>query len=146
MVNTLSSIFESIDTAVRLAENVSLRKNEWLPRYHRMTNRLSAYVIDKLRETRTFTSVSKEVNLSISTVIRIFNFVSYSNQSLPVVIGIDEFKGNTGRDKYQCIITDIKNGRVVDILPTRYKQYYRLDSLRTGQRNSSVYLMCKNLY
>jgi len=96
-------------------------KNDWLPRYHRMTNRLSAYVIDKLRETRTFTSVSKEVNMSISTVIRIFDLVSYSNKSLPEVVGIDEFKGNTGRDKYQCIITDIKNGRVLDILPTRYK-------------------------
>lgn len=96
-------------------------KNNWLPRYHRMTNRLSAYVIDKLREARTFTSVSKEVNLSISTVIRIFDFVSYSNRSLPEVIGIDEFKGNTGKEKYQCIITDIKNGRVLDILPTRYK-------------------------
>lgn len=96
-------------------------KNDWLPRYHRMTNRLSAYVIDKLRETRTYASVSREVNLSITTVMRIFVLVNYSPQTLPEVIGIDEFKGNTGRDKYQCIITDIKNARVLDILPTRYK-------------------------
>lgn len=86
-----------------------------------MTNRLSAYIIDKLREVRTFTSVSREVNLSVTTIIRVFNLVSHSNQSLPDVIGIDEFKGNAGGDKYQCIITDIKNGRVLDVLPTRYK-------------------------
>lgn len=40
---------------------------------------------------------------------------------MPEVIGIDEFKGDTGGEKYQCIITDIKNGRVLDVLPTRYK-------------------------
>lgn len=43
--------------------------NSFLPKYHRMTNRLSAFVIDKLRDERSFTSVAKEVNLSISTVI-----------------------------------------------------------------------------
>lgn len=95
--------------------------NDWLPRYHRMTNRIGAYIIDKLREVRTFTSVGREVNLSVTTVIRVFNIVNYSPQSLPEVIGIDEFKGNTGKEKYQCIVTDIKTGKVVDILPTRYK-------------------------
>ena len=43
-----------------------------------MTNRLVAYVIDKLRYEASFTSVAKEVNLSLPTVIRIFDLVSYS--------------------------------------------------------------------
>jgi len=122
--------YRCIDCGKRFFE-----KNDWLPRYHRMTNRLSAYIIDKLREVLTFTSVSREVNLSPTTVIRMFNLVSYSNRSLPEVIGIDEFKGNTGGDKYQCIITDIKNGRVLDVLPTRYKHElcsYFKDFDRTG--------------
>jgi transposase len=96
-------------------------QNTFLPRYHRMTNRLSAYVIDKLSDVRSFTSVSREVNLSVSTVIRIFDFVKYTQKKLPGVISIDEFKGNTNGEKYQCIITDPVNKTIVDILPARYK-------------------------
>jgi transposase len=98
-------------------------KNTFLPRYHRMTNRLSAYVIDRLSDVRSFSSVAREVNLSVSTVIRIFDLVGYTPVSLPQVLSIDEFKGNTGREKYQCIITDPVNKRIIDILPTRYKHH-----------------------
>ena len=35
---------------------------------------------------------------------------------------IDEFKGNTGNIKYQCIITDPASKRVLDILPDRSQQ------------------------
>ena len=79
----------------RFAEN-----NSFLPRYHRMTNRLSTYIIDRLREVTSFSSIAREVNLSVSTVIRIFDFVSYSPKKLPVALSIDEFKGNTNREKY----------------------------------------------
>lgn len=95
-------------------------KNTFLPRYHRMTNRLSAYVIDRLRETCSFTSIAKQVNLSVSTVIRIFDLVQYGKPQLGSVVAIDEFKGNTTNEKYQCILTDPENGRVLDILPNRY--------------------------
>ena len=97
--------------------------NSFLPRYHRMTNRLSAFVIDKLRDERSFTSVAKEVNLSVTTVIRIFDTVSYPKAELTEAISIDEFKGNTWGEKYQCILTDPVNKRVLDILPERYKPY-----------------------
>ena len=97
--------------------------NTFLPKYHRMTNRLSAFVIDKLRDERSFTSVAREVNLSVSTVIRIFDTVSYPKPELSEVLSIDEFKGNTWGEKYQCILTDPVNKRVLDILPERYKPY-----------------------
>lgn len=98
-------------------------KNTFLPRYHRMTNRLSAYIIDKLTSEISFTLVAKEVNLSVTTVIRVFDLVSYSLKTLPDVISIDEFKGNTNGEKYQCIITDPVNKVVLDILPNRQKYY-----------------------
>lgn len=98
-------------------------KNSFIPRYHRMTNRLCAYIIDKLRCEVSFKTVAKEVNLSVSTVIRIFDFVSYSPQKLPVALSIDEFKGNTNGEKYQCILTDPVNKVVFDILPKRYEHY-----------------------
>lgn len=98
--------------------------NSFLPRYHRMTARLAAYVISELSDVRSYSSVARSVNLSVSTVIRIFDMVQYSSTALPFVLSIDEFKGNTNGEKYQCIITDPVNRRIVDILPSRDK--YRL--------------------
>lgn len=96
----------------------------FLPRYHRITNRLAAYVIDQLKSEYSFTSVAKSVNLSVSSVIRIFDIVSFPKPNkLPRVFAIDEFKGNTGNIKYQCIITDPSSGRVLDILHERSQQY-----------------------
>ncbi len=36
---------------------------------------------------------------------------------------IDEFKGNTNGEKYQCILTAPVNQIVLDILPMRYEHY-----------------------
>ena len=70
---------------------------------------------------RSFTSVAKEVNLSVSTVIRMFDVIGSPKVSMPKVLSIDEFKGNAGKEKYQCIITDPENSTILDILPTRHK-------------------------
>ena len=57
---------------------------------------------------------------SVSTVIRVFDIVSYiAPKTLPSVIAIDEFKGNTGDEKYQVILTNPQTGEILDILPTR---------------------------
>lgn len=122
----------------RFSEN-----NSFLPRYHRMTNRLSAYVIDRLRNEYSFSSVAREVNLSVSTVIRIFDFVSYSPKNLPVALSIDEFKGNTNSEKYQCILTDPVNKVVLDILPKRYESYLTdyFNSFSKDQRNKVKYFV-----
>lgn len=98
-------------------------RSEFLPKYHRMTNRLCAFVLDKLRDERSFTSVAREVNLSVSTVIRIFDYISYPKAKLPKTLSIDEFKGNTWGEKYQCVLTDPVNKVVLDILPERYGHY-----------------------
>jgi transposase len=95
--------------------------NSFLPRYHRMTNRLASYIISKLSDVRSFTSVAREVNLSVATIIRIFDCINYGKpQKLPEVVSIDEFKGNTSGEKYQCILTDPVRHRILDILPARY--------------------------
>jgi transposase len=91
----------------------------FLPRYHRMTNRLIAYVIESLRKVGSIKSVAKAVNLSESTVGRIFDHLEYKNKKLPTVLGIDEFKGNADGEKFQCIITDPEHKEVLDILPNR---------------------------
>ena len=96
-------------------------ENKWLPRYYRLTKRLVGYIIDRLSDVRSFVSVAKEVNLSVSTVIRMFDVVGVPKVRMPKVLSIDEFKGNTGSEKYQCIITDPENSNILDILPTRNK-------------------------
>lgn len=92
----------------------------FLPKYYRMTNRLTVYILDKLGEERSFSSVAREIKLSVPTVIRVFDLVSYTApKPLPTVIAIDEFKGNAGDEKYQCILTDPQTCKILDILPTR---------------------------
>jgi transposase len=64
-------------------------------------------------------SIAKECNVSVPTITRVFNYVNYSFKFLPSVLSIDEFKGNAGNHKYQCILTDPKNKRGLDILKRR---------------------------
>ena len=94
---------------------------DFLPRYHRMTSRLISQILVLLASTHSFKSVGKQLNLSTSTVVRVFDHLSYAPSSLPRILSFDEFKGNTGHEKYQCIITDPKHHRIIDILPNRYK-------------------------
>lgn len=99
-------------------------KNSFLPRYYRITSRLAAYIISNLSDVRSFSSVAHEVSLSVSTIIRVFDCINYGKpQQLPEVVSIDEFKGNTNREKYQCILTDPVHHRILDILPTRYSHH-----------------------
>lgn len=91
----------------------------FVPRYHRMTSRLASYILTKMRNVHSMSSIAKECNVSVSTVTRVFNYVNYSSKNLPSVLSIDEFKGNAGNHKYQCILSDPKNKRVVDILKGR---------------------------
>lgn len=110
-------------------------KNNFLPRYHRMTVRLIFYVLEKLKSPVSYTSVSKETNLSTSTIIRIFNTVGIKTKNIPEIIAIDEFKGDTGGEKYNCIITDPVKHTVIDILPSRHFSYLSTYFSKIENRN-----------
>jgi len=84
-----------------------------------MTSRLAAYVISALKEIGSMKGVAERANISQSTVVRIFDHVGYFNMDLPRVLSIDEFRGNAGGEKFQCIVTDPENKKVLDILPNR---------------------------
>jgi transposase len=98
----------------RFIENSSL-----FTRYQRMTNRLQQYIISCFASPRSATSIAKECRCSVSTVMRLFGIVSYPKPQLPPVIAIDEFKGNAGGHKFQCILSDAANKKILDILPSR---------------------------
>ena len=98
--------------------------NEFLPKYHRMTSRLIETVIEKLSDERSFSSVARETGLSVSTIIRIFDHIQYPTLKVcPSVLSIDEFKGNTGGEKFNVILCDPQTKRVLDILPERKESY-----------------------
>ena len=112
-------------------------KSPFIPRYHRMTTRLVKYVVSQMRNTHSITSISKSCNLSIPTVFRIFKYINYSPPKLPKVLSIDEFKGNAGSRKYQCILTDPKNKKVLDILKGR-EQHILSEYFRSFEDRSNV--------
>jgi transposase len=94
-------------------------KVSFVPRYHRMTSRLVSLIVEKMRSTHSMSSIADECNVSVHTITRVFNYVNYSFKHMPSVLSIDEFKGNAGKKKYQCIITDPKNKKVLDVLEGR---------------------------
>ena len=96
--------------------------NTFLAKYQRMTQRAITGLLEKLSDSRSYTSVAKEFDISTSTVIRFFKNIQYSKPTeLPEVIGIDEFKGNSGGEKFHGILTDLGKRKVIDILKTRYE-------------------------
>ena len=100
-----------------------LEDNKFLNVYQRMTSRLVNEILLKLESERSFTSIAKEYNISVNTVIRLFDKLQYPKINFEdvEVLSIDEFKGNTGGEKYNCIIADPKRKIILDILPKRYK-------------------------
>lgn len=127
-VKDLPSFGKNVNLILRKRRYVCLSCNkrfyekiQFLPRYHRMTSRVIHEALILLASTVSFKSVAKQLNLSTSTVVRIFDHLSYSPSALPRIISFDEFKGNTGHEKYQCIVTDPEHHKIVDILPNRYK-------------------------
>ena len=111
---------------------------DFLPRYHRMTNRLVAYIISELSNAVPVTFVAKKAGVSPTTVNRIFDHVQYSRPySLPKAIAIDEFKGNAGGEKYQCILVDPKKKRILDILPDR-KQSHLIEYIKSYSRHERL--------
>ena len=89
----------------------------------------------KTESVRSFTSIAKEVNLSVSTVIRFFDMLAFdAPKQLPQVLSIDEFKGNTGKEKYQVIITNPADRTVIDILPDR-KQSHLISYFKQWNRD-----------
>jgi len=115
--------------------------NSFLPRYHRVTNRLVAKIISDYRELESSKTIGKRNNVSATTALRYFKIVNYGCKELPEVLSIDEFKGNAGGEKFQTILVDARNKKIIDILPNRKKadliRYFR----RYENRNAVKYIV-----
>ena len=115
---------------------------DFLPRYHRMTNRLVYYICEQLKNTSSLFSIAASANVSVSTVTRILNYINYSRPSLPKVLCIDEFKGNAQTGKYQCILLDGKKNKVLDILLIALNINLPVIFLKYLKRTISCTILC----
>ncbi|MGI6770331.1 MAG: ISL3 family transposase [Bacilli bacterium] len=77
-------------------------------------------VLQECKNVCSFRSIAKKLNISTTTVIKIFRENVYV-PPLPLteVIGVDDFRGTTGISKYCFIIKDLLGNEIIDILSSR---------------------------
>lgn len=96
-------------------------KNTFLPKRARKTKRLTAFIIDKLKEKQSMKDIAKLSNVSTTTVSKLLPCLAVNASFLPEVLGIDEFRGNAGNYKYQVSLLDGKSHKPIDIIECRHK-------------------------
>lgn len=91
-----------------------------LPKYCRITTRLAFYSLHMLKNRYSVRNAATFLGISDSTIFRRLKDVRYPKPDrLPAVLSIDEFRGNSGGQKFHAILTDAHNHELFDILPTR---------------------------
>lgn len=88
-----------------------------------VTNRLVQYVIDKLRDERSLTNISREVNLSVTTVIRYFDLIKYLKATSQHRCLSTNLRAIQAEKNINASLSDPVNKVVFDILLKRYKAY-----------------------
>ena len=95
-------------------------KNSLLSKYKSISTDLRKsvlYYASKLFNTKQIADIC---NLSYSTVVRIIDSIVVPKPTVfPDVISIDEFKGNTGGYKFQCVLTDPIKKKIIEVLPNK---------------------------
>ena len=117
-------------------------KNTFLPRYYRVTSRLFAEIIFAFKKVVSAKEIGCRFNVSAVTAMRYFNYFNNKLSTLPEVLSLDEFKGNSGGQKYNCIIVDPKNKAVLDILPNRFESDLVKYFSQFSNKNNVKYFIC----
>ena len=81
-------------------------KNSFLPRYYHITSRLVTAIITAFRDTVSAARIGTQYHVSGTTAMRYFKCVGFRPTELPEVLSLDEFKGNSGGQKYNSIVAD----------------------------------------
>ncbi len=91
----------------------------FIKRYQRHTTSLEQQVLTYVGE-NSFKDVGKMAGVSTNLVMRLFDQRRIKVQRiLPAIIAIDEFKGDADKEKFQTIIVDVQNKKIIDVLPDR---------------------------
>lgn len=103
--------------------------NSFIEKFYRHSNDVVNSVFDGLTDMRNFSQIAKDNNMSTQNVIRLmckFMPIFHNTVYLPEAIGIDEFRGNSGGNKFQVSITDLKTHKVIDVVSARSAEALRL--------------------
>ena len=117
-------------------------KNTFLPRYYRVTSRLVAEIIHAFEKVVPAKEIGCHYNVSGMTAMRYFRCVNHKPTELPEVLSLDEFKGNSGGQKYNSIVADPRNHKVIDILPNRYESDLIRYFSQFESRKNVKYFVC----
>ena len=101
----------------RFAEN-----NSFIEKYYRHSNDVVNSVFDDLTSIKNLSQIGHDNNMSSQNVSRLMNKfmpIFHNTTSLPEAIGIDEFRGNSGGNKFQVVITNLKTHKVIDVISDR---------------------------
>jgi transposase len=119
--------------------------NYLLPRYHRIANRMAAYGLTELSKKQSNQDIAQRLGVSASTIGRWLRLLNFKPpRQLPAVVAIDEFRGNAGGEKFQCILTAPTRKAVIDILPSR-KSHELIDYLKRFENRKAVQYVVKDM-
>ena len=97
--------------------------NDFIAKYKRKSKRLVYFVVDQLKNNIAASTIAKNVNIDAGFISKMLPYLSVTNTTLPRVLCIDEFKGNSGKFKYQVALLDGETHKIVDILECRHKHF-----------------------
>lgn len=98
-------------------------QNNIVAKYARKTSRLSGYVVNELRSMVSAKSIARKTNISENFISKMLPYLCVTTSTLPRVLCIDEFKGNSGNYKYQVALLDGETHKIIDILECRHKHF-----------------------
>lgn len=117
-------------------------RNTFLPRYYRVTSRLVAEIIFAFKKVVSAKEIGCRFNVSGMTAMRYFQCYNHKPTALPEVISLDEFKGNSGGQKYNSIVADPSGRKVLDILPDRYENNLVKYFTQFESKSNVKYFVC----
>ena len=98
-------------------------QNDFVAKYKRKSKRLVYYIVEQLKNNISASNIAKSINIDAGFISKMLPYLSITNTTLPRVLCIDEFKGNSGKYKYQVALLDGENHKVIDILECRHKHF-----------------------
>lgn len=107
-------------------QKVISESNPFNKKHERISLKTKLSILDYLKDfNHTFTDTAKLFNVSIQSVIDIFDkSVDARRRRLPEVISIDEvFTSKMNKYKYACVLLDFNKSKIIDVIVTRHKNY-----------------------
>ena len=98
-------------------------KNDFIAKYKRKSKRLVYYIVDQLKNNIAASTIANNLNIDAGFISKMLPYLSVTNSTLPRVLCIDEFKGNSGKYKYQVALLDGETHKIIDILECRHKHF-----------------------